>query len=62
MEERRRVSRLAYSCSAAGRREKERVEAEERLQRELGRLRDQARQELEHSRTHSRELYERENR
>ena len=43
-------------------RERERAESEERLQRELQKLRDQAKQELEHTISYTRDLYERENR
>ena len=43
-------------------RETERAESEARLERELERLRRQAKEELENVTAHTRELYERENR
>ena len=43
-------------------REKEKAESEEKLQREMERLRQQARKELDHTRSYTKELYERENR
>ena len=43
-------------------REKERREGEGKLQMELERLREQARQELERAKSYTKDLYERENR
>ena len=43
-------------------REKMRQEGEAKLQRELERLREQTRQELDHTKSYTKELYERENR
>ena len=43
-------------------REKERRESEERLQTELERLRQETRQEVEHTKSYTKELFDRENR
>ena len=51
-----------FMCVCVCYREKERREGEEKLQRELERVREMARQDFEHTKSYTKELYDRENR